>query len=54
MSIKKKAMWNVGLIAALLGLLFLLEQVLPAGSMLFTVLKKGAIYAQREKSRKAI
>ena len=45
MSIKKKAMWNVGLIAALLGLLFLLEQVLPSGSMLFTVLKKGAIYA---------
>ena len=40
-----KAIWNVGLIAALLILLFLLEQVLPSSSMLFMVLKKGAIYA---------
>ncbi len=45
MSTKTKAIWNVGLIAALLGLLFILEQVMPSGSMLFTVLKKGAIYA---------
>ena len=45
MSKKTKMIWNVGLIAALLGLLFLLEQVIPSGSMLFTVLKKGAIYA---------
>lgn len=45
MSKNAKIAWNVGLIAALLGLLFLLEQVLPASSMLFTVLKKGAIYA---------
>ncbi len=45
MSKKTKMMWNVGLIAALLGLLFLLEQVLPSTSMFFTVLKKGAIYA---------
>ena len=40
-----KVIWNVGLIAALLGLLFILEQVLPSSSMLFMVLKKGAIYA---------
>lgn len=40
-----KIMWNIILIAALLGLLFILEQVLPSGSMFFTVLKKGAIYA---------
>lgn len=45
MSTKKKTAWNVGLIAALLILLFLLEQVMPSSSMLFTVLKKGAIYA---------
>ncbi len=45
MSTKKKTAWNVGLIAALLILLFLLEQTLPSSSMLFTVLKKGAIYA---------
>ena len=40
-----KIMWNVGLIGGLLLLLFVLEQVLPSSSMLFTVLKKGAIYA---------
>ena len=40
-----KVMWNVGLIGGLLLLLFVLEQILPSGSMLFTVLKKGAIYA---------
>ncbi len=40
-----KVMWNVGLIGGLLLLLFILEQILPSGSMLFTVLKKGAIYA---------
>mgnify|MGYP000999799855 CR=1 FL=1 len=40
-----KVMWNVGLIGGLLLLLFVLEQLLPSGSMLFTVLKKGAIYA---------
>ena len=45
MSTKKKTAWNAGLIAALLILLFLLEQTLPSSSMLFTVLKKGAIYA---------
>lgn len=42
---KTKVMWNVGLIGGLLLLLFVLEQLLPSGSMLFTVLKKGAIYA---------
>ncbi|WP_440322207.1 branched-chain amino acid ABC transporter permease [Laedolimicola sp.] len=42
---KTKVMWNVGLIGGLLLLLFVLEQILPSGSMLFTVLKKGAIYA---------
>ncbi|MDE6663946.1 MAG: branched-chain amino acid ABC transporter permease [Lachnospiraceae bacterium] len=45
MSKTKKIAWNVGLIAALLIVLFILEQVMPSGSMLFTVLKKGAIYA---------
>lgn len=40
-----KIIWNVGLIAALLLLLFILEQVVPSSSMLFMVLKKGAIYA---------
>ena len=40
-----KVMWNVGLIGGLLLLLFVLEEILPSGSMLFTVLKKGAIYA---------
>lgn len=45
MSKKTKMIWNVGLIAALLATLFILEQILPSGSMFFTVLKKGAIYA---------
>lgn len=40
-----KMIWNAGLIVALLATLFILEQILPSGSMLFTVLKKGAIYA---------
>ncbi len=45
MSKNKKMVWNVSLIAALLVLLLVLEQIMPSGSMLFTVLKKGAIYA---------
>ncbi len=45
MTKKAKLIWNVGLIVMFLGVLFLLEQVLPSTSMLFTVLKKGAIYA---------
>jgi branched-chain amino acid transport system permease protein len=35
----------LALIAALFALLYILEQVMPAYSMLFVVLKKGAIYA---------
>lgn len=45
MSKNKKMVWNASLIVALLVLLFVLEQIMPSGSMLFTVLKKGAIYA---------
>lgn len=45
MSNRTKMAWNAGLIVALLAVLFILEQVLPSGSMFFTVLKKGAIYA---------
>ena len=44
MSTKKKTAWNAGLIAALLILLFLLEQVMPSSSMLFTL---------KERTRKA-
>ncbi len=33
------------LIAGLLALIFVLEQILPPGKMIFTVLQKGAIYA---------
>jgi len=42
---KKKLIMTVAPIAALFALLFILEQVLPPTSMLFVVLKKGAIYA---------
>lgn len=42
---KKKIITTIAPIAALFALLFVLEQVLPASSMLFVVLKKGAIYA---------
>ena len=45
MNKRTKMMRNAGLIAALLATLFILEQILPSGSMFFTVLKKGAIYA---------
>ena len=45
MSKKTKMAWNAGLIVALLATLFILEQVMPSGSMFLTVLKKGAIYA---------
>lgn len=41
----KDAVISCALIAALFILLFALEHVLPANHMLFTVLKKGAIYA---------
>jgi len=45
MNQKKKYLTAAILIGALFLLLFVLEQILPANSMLFTVLKKGAIYA---------
>ena len=40
-----EAIISVALIAALLAVLFILERTIPSTSMLFTVLKKGAIYA---------
>ena len=36
---------TIGVIIAIYALAFGLEQVIPASSMLFTVLKKGATYA---------
>ena len=45
MTKKKETIISVALIAALLFVLYVLEQILPSTSMLFTVLKKGAIYA---------
>jgi branched-chain amino acid transport system permease protein len=42
---KKRIIIYAAMIAALFGILFILEQILPASSMLFVVLKKGAIYA---------
>ncbi len=44
-NMKKKILVPLLLTAALFGVLFLLEQLLPPSSMLFMVLKKGAIYA---------
>ena len=45
MTKKKETIISVALIAALLIVLYVLEQILPSTSMLFTVLKKGAISA---------
>ena len=45
MTKKKETIISVALIAALLIVLYVLEQILPSTSMIFTVLKKGAIYA---------
>ena len=45
MTKKKETIISVALIAALRIVLYVLEQILPSTSMLFTVLKKGAIYA---------
>ncbi|MDR2606018.1 MAG: branched-chain amino acid ABC transporter permease [Oscillospiraceae bacterium] len=42
---KKQKLISVGLLILLYALVFALEQILPAKAMLFTVLKKGAIYA---------
>ncbi len=41
----RKIIISAALIAAMFIILFVLEQVLPASSMLFVVLKKGAIFA---------
>ena len=45
MSKKKEITISVALIVLLLAVLLILERVMPSTSMLFTVLKKGAIYA---------
>ncbi len=45
MSKKKEVIINVALIGLLLVVLLILERTLPSTHMLFTVLKKGAIYA---------
>lgn len=42
---KQQLFITAGLILFLFALLFILEQILPSSSMLFVVLKKGAIYA---------
>jgi len=44
-SFVRKNWIGFALIAALFAIIFILEQILPASSMLFVVLKKGAIYA---------
>lgn len=41
MTKKKETIISVALIAALLIVLYVLEQILPSTSMLFTVLKKA-------------
>ena len=40
-----QAIISAALVALLFGILFILERTVPSTSMLFTVLKKGAIYA---------
>ena len=45
MNKKKEMIISAALIAAGLAVLFILERVIPSTAMLFTVLKKGAIYA---------
>lgn len=42
---KRKSIYSLIAVAALFVFLFILEHTLPSSSMLFTVLKKGAIYA---------
>ena len=42
---KKSNRANILFVIALLAVILVLEQVLPSSSMLFTVLKKSAIYA---------
>ena len=45
MTKKRELTLSAGLIVFVLALLFILEKAMPASSMLFVVLKKGAIYA---------
>lgn len=45
MTKKKETIINVSLIIALLVVLFVMERTIPSTAMIFTVLKKGAIYA---------
>ncbi len=45
MTKKKETIINVSLIAALLVVLYAMEHIMPSTAMVFTVLKKGAIYA---------
>jgi branched-chain amino acid transport system permease protein len=45
MTKKKETIINVSLIVLLLVVLYVMEHILPSTAMIFTVLKKGAIYA---------
>ena len=45
MTKKQETIINVSLIAALLIVLYVMESVMSPNAMIFTVLKKGAIYA---------
>ena len=45
MTKKKETIINVSLIVALLVVLYVMEHTIPSTAMIFTVLKKGAIYA---------
>ena len=45
MTKRKETIINVACIVALLAVLFVMERLLPPTNMIFTVLKKGAIYA---------
>ena len=45
MTKKKETIINVALIAGLLVILYIMEQLMHPTDMIFTVLKKGAIYA---------
>lgn len=45
MTKKQETIINVSLIAVLLVVLYVMESVFPSSAMIFTVLKKGAIYA---------
>ena len=45
MTKKKETIINVALIAGLLVILYIMEQLMNPTDMIFTVLKKGAIYA---------